>query len=87
MSSTNVNFITRRSVLQILSVLPFAGLIPALSAPKEPTPDLYQACIDTGVEAIEMAHRAMKLRDGNGTAEQARAQLAKLKAAVEAIVI
>lgn len=78
---------TRRQFLKALSILPAAALIPALPVPQEPTPNLYQACIDLTGQGIDLAMAAMKLRDGNGTAEEARAELAMLKAAVDAIVI
>lgn len=60
---------------------------PSVQIPQEPTSDLYKACIDISSDSINLVVAAMKLRDGKGTAEQARVQLAKLKAAVDAIVI
>lgn len=79
---------TRRQFLKALAILPAAAL-PTLSFDKvePPTPNLYQACIDLTGQGIDLAMAAMKLRDGNGTAEEARAELAMLKAAVDAIVI
>lgn len=85
--ATKSNLITRRTILQALTVLSFAGLIPALSVPQEPTPNLYEACINVTGLGIDLVVAAAKLRDGKGTAEEARAELAKLKAAVDAIVI
>lgn len=60
---------------------------PSVQIPQESTLDLYKACIDISADSIEMVVAAMKLRDGTGTAEEARAALARLKAAVDAIVI
>lgn len=60
---------------------------PSVQVSQEPTTDLYQACIDASVQSMNLGLAAMKLRDGKGTIEEARVELAALKAAVEAIVI
>jgi hypothetical protein len=82
MSSANshsTQLFPRRKFLQLA---PTVALIPALittQPTQQPTPNLYQAALDLSAQTIELAVAAMKLRDGNGTVEEARAQLVELK--------
>lgn len=60
---------------------------PVLAGPAQNPNKLYRATIDVAVQALELVAIAGLHRDGKATVEEVQAELARLKVAVESIVI
>lgn len=83
--------ITRREFIQALALgivaVTGSAVLGEPVTPQKPTSNLYKTCIDICVQAMNLGIAATALERGEGSADEARAELARLKAMIEAIVI